>query len=199
MIEKIEQLDHELLLFINQMNSPVWDEIMWIISNKFIWFPIYLFLFVLVFRKTSVKEGVWFVVFFLLTVGLSDFIATHGFKETFERFRPSHHFVLGEMLHFYEFKPGEFYKGGQYGFVSGHATNSIAIALLFGFRLRNYFKYLFPILIFWALLVSYSRMYLGVHYPTDILGGLILGSIISSAMYYMYWRLILKPKIKQQE
>jgi undecaprenyl-diphosphatase len=186
MIEWIEKIDQELLLFINGLHNPFLDEIMWAISGKLIWFPLYIFLFILVFRKTPTKQSIWFVVFGLAAVGLADFTATFGFKEMIGRYRPSHHLVLGDMLHYYEFKPGEFYKGGIHGFVSGHATNSFAIAVMFSLRLRKHFKYITILMLLWATLVSYSRMHLGVHYPTDIIGGAILGTTISFIMYWIY-------------
>lgn len=190
MIEWIERIDHELLLFINGMHNPYLDEIMWAISGKLIWFPLYLFLFILVFRKTPTKQAIWFVVFGLAAVGLADFTATYGFKEMIARYRPSHHLVLGDLLHHYEIKPGEFYKGGIHGFVSGHATNSFAIAVMFSLRLRSHYKYITLILLSWAILVSYSRMYLGVHYPTDIIGGALLGTTIASIMYWIYKKVV---------
>lgn len=186
MIEWIEKIDQELLLFINGLHNPFLDEVMWAISGKLIWFPLYIFLFVLVFRKTPMKQSIWFVVFGLAAVGLADFTATFGFKEMIARYRPSHHTMLGDMLHYYEIKPGEFYKGGIHGFVSGHATNSFAIATMFSLHLRKHYRYVTLLLIFWAVLVSYSRMHLGVHYPTDILGGAILGTTISIIMYWLY-------------
>lgn len=196
MIEWIEKIDQELLLFINGLHTPVLDEIMWAISGKLIWFPLYLLLFILVFRKIPLKQSIWFVIFGLAAVGLADFTATFGFKEMIGRYRPSHHLTLGEMLHYYEIKPGEFYKGGIHGFVSGHATNSFAIATMFSLRLRKYYKYITLLLIFWAVLVSYSRMHLGVHYPTDIIGGAILGTTISMIMYWVYKK-VANPRLRE--
>lgn len=191
MIDWIEKIDQELLLFINGMHNPYLDEIMWAISGKLIWFPLYLLLFILVFKKTPLKQSIWFVFFGFAAVGLADFTATFIFKEGIARYRPSHHLVLGDLLHFYEIKPGEYYKGGIHGFVSGHATNSFAIAVMFILRLRKHFKYITILLLAWAIIVSYSRMYLGVHYPTDIIGGAILGSTISFVMYWFYKKVAL--------
>lgn len=186
MIEWLEQIDQQIILFINGMNHPVIDDVMWWISNKFFWFPFYLLLFILVYIKFSLREALLFTLFGFIAVGIADLIATHLFKEMIGRYRPSHNLEIGHLLNFYEFKPGEFYKGGQYGFVSGHATNSFVIALMFIQRLRNNYKWIMPVMIIWALLVCYSRIYLGVHYLSDIIGGILLGSLISLLMYRAY-------------
>lgn len=186
MIEWLEQIDQQIILFINGMNHPVIDDVMWWISNKFFWFPFYLLLFILVYIKFSLREALLFTLFGFIAVGIADLIATHLFKEMIGRYRPSHNLEIGHLLNFYEFKPGEFYKGGQYGFVSGHATNSFVIALMFIQRLRNNYKWIMPVMIIWALLVCYSRIYLGVHYLSDIIGGIFLGSLIALLMYRAY-------------
>jgi len=186
MIEWVEQFDHQLLLFINHAHAPWLDQIMWSISNKFVWFPLYLILFILVYLKYSWKHALIFTLLGFAAVGLADFTATFGIKEVVARYRPSHHPILGPQLHFYEFKPGEWYKGGQYGFVSGHATNSFVIAWMFILQLRHKFKYITPFLLIWAIVVCYSRMYLGVHYPSDIIGGTILGTAIAFLFHWMY-------------
>jgi undecaprenyl-diphosphatase len=188
MIEWLEHLDQEIILLINGFRHPVVDEIMWLISSKFLWFPFYIFLFVLVYIKFSLRSAILFTLFGFAAVGLADFLATFVFKEMIARYRPSHHLVLSEQLHFFEFKAGEYYQGGQYGFVSGHATNSFVIALMFIQRLGSTFKWVTPLLLIWAILVCYSRMYLGVHYLSDIIGGALLGSAIAWIFYTVYVR-----------
>lgn len=192
MIEWLKEIEQSILIGINGAHSPFLDYLMWWISNTPIWFPFYLFLFVLVYSKYSLKHAIWFTVFGLAAVGVADFTANFGFKHTIMRYRPSHHTTLGEQLRYYEFKPEEFYKGGQYGFISGHATNSFAIAVMFLQQLKGKIKYIVPILLLWAMLVSYSRMYLGVHYPTDIIGGAIWGSSIALLFHWVYRKTILK-------
>ncbi len=194
MIEWLEHLDQQLLIFINGLHTPALDDIMWIISSKFFWFPFYIFLFVLVYIKFSLRTAILFTLFGFAAVGLADFLATFVFKEMIARYRPSHNQNIGHLLHFYEFKPNELYKGGQYGFVSGHATNSFVIAMMFIQRLKSSFKWIAPFLILWALVVCYSRMYLGVHYLSDIIGGAILGTLIAFIFYRIYSRVTLKTK-----
>lgn len=194
MIDWIKEIDFNLVLAINGANSPFLDSLMWAISGKFIWFPMYLFLFILVYLKYSLNHAIWFTVFGIAAVGLSDFTSTHLFKEVIMRPRPSHTLILGDQLHFYQIKPGDLYKGGAYGFFSGHAANSTVIALMFIQQLRSKFKYITPILIFWVFLVCYSRIYLGVHFPTDILAGVIWGTSIALLFHWVYRKTILKPK-----
>jgi undecaprenyl-diphosphatase len=186
MIEWLEHLDQQILIFINGMHTPFFDDLMWYISSKFLWFPFYIFLFVLVYIKFSLRKAILFTLFGFAAVGLADFLATFVFKEMIARYRPSHNQNFGHLLNFYEFKPGELYKGGQYGFVSGHATNSFVIAMMFIQRLRSSFKWVAPVLLTWAVIVCYSRMYLGVHYLSDIIGGAMLGTFIALIFYRLY-------------
>lgn len=192
MIDWLKEIDQNILLAINGANSPALDVFMWWVSEKIVWFPLYLFLFILVYKKYSLKYAIWFTVFGFAAVGLCDFTTTHLFKYPIARYRPSHHLYIGELLHFYEYKPGHVYKGGMYGFVSGHSSNSTLIALMFIQQLRSYYKYITPLLILWVLLVVYSRMYLGVHYPSDIIGGMIWGSALAFGIHWIYRKVILK-------
>lgn len=182
----LEKIDAQLLVLINSLNSPFTDELMWLLTGKVIWFPLYLLLFYLVYRKTSIRVFIAYALIGFALVGLADFIATQGFKYNFARYRPSHNLNLEHLLHFYEIESGHYYQGGQYGFVSGHATNSTAIALYFSFILKQHYKYILGLLIIWVLIVCYTRMYLGVHYPTDILGGILLGTILSSLAFLLF-------------
>ena len=102
------------------------------------------------------------------------------FKDVFERLRPCHNPEITDLVHTLYGKCG-----GQYGFVSSHATNSFALAIFSGFLLKSKYKYILPLMLLWAALVSYSRIYVGVHYPADILGGMILGSIVGILVFWL--------------
>jgi undecaprenyl-diphosphatase len=181
MFELLRSYDAGLVRAVNGFNNPFLDDFMWFVSDKFIWFPLYAFLLYLVYR--TINNTKKFVIFFalgLITVGAADGIATYGFKKQIKRYRPSHHIELSQELHFYKQSNGQEYRGGQYGFVSGHATNSFAIAVFFGlFFLKRNKKWILVALLVWAALVAVSRLYLGVHYPSDLIGGAILGSMMA--------------------
>jgi undecaprenyl-diphosphatase len=174
MIETLEQWDHDLFLLLNGFHSEALDFIMWHVSGKLQWIPLYLFLLFVVFKKYG--KSVWvIVVAAAVTVAFADQFSVKLFKEVFERWRPCHNLDLQDLVHTVNNKCG-----GRFGFVSSHATNSFAIATLLGMFINR--KALI-LLLFWASLVSYSRVYLGVHYPLDILCGAILGVFISVAIY----------------
>jgi undecaprenyl-diphosphatase len=175
----LEKIDQSIVLAINEWHTPFLDEIMWIISSKLVWIPFYLFLIYLAAKKHTLKQTLFFTFLAILSVILSDVISTYCFKEVFLRYRPSHNLLLSDKLHFYENKPGEFYRGGQYGFISSHAANFFAIAVFVGYSLKNYYPKLLFTLISIASIVCFSRIYLGVHYLSDVFVGGIVGSTIA--------------------
>ena len=123
MIDFLEHIDRQILLFINGYNNPFTDVIMWVLSGKIIMIPLFL-LPILVLRKTYNWKGLVMVSLCIgLCILISDQLSVHLFKNVFMRYRPSHNLEIGPLLHYYEFKPGELYKGGQYGFISSHAAN----------------------------------------------------------------------------
>lgn len=188
MIEFLKSIDQEIVLFINGLNHPLLDELMWVISGRVIWFPLYIILFYLVYKKGNFKQ---FLIFFLsgiALVGLTDFIVTHGFKYPIGRYRPSHNLTIGHLLHFYQITPTDLYKGGQYGFVSGHAANSTAIALYFSLELKKHYPKLPIFLALWVAIICISRIYLGVHYLSDLIGGIIVGTILTLMMRFFIKR-----------
>ena len=119
------------------------------------------------------------------TIGLSDLTAKYCFKEIFQRFRPSHNLILKDQLTFLNKPDGTFYIGGLYGFISSHACNMFALSFLFYKYIKNKFPKSFWLLLFWASLISFSRIYLGVHYPSDVIVGGIVGIVIAQFLYYL--------------
>ena len=190
MLERLIHIDTEILLAINACHAPWADTLMWIISAKTTWIPLYLLLIVLLVYRyrqpapTTVKwlQKVPACVVMILTivaaVGLADFIASGILKDWVARPRPSRVPELEGVLHLVNG-----YKSGRYGFVSSHAANTMACGLLFSLIWRK--KITTISLMLWVAANCYSRMYLGVHYPLDILGGLIVGALVAIGAYVL--------------
>ena len=181
MLERLLQIDTDLLLTINAWHSPWADTLMWIISAKTTWIPLYLLLIgLLVYRYRqpsshpryswikTIPTCVIMIVVIALAVGMADFIASGILKPLVARPRPTRVPDLEGVIHLVNG-----YRSGKYGFVSSHAANTMACALLFSLIWRK--KITTFLLMLWVAANCYSRMYLGVHYPLDILGGLIVG------------------------
>ena len=199
MIDKLIHIDTEILLAINGWHAPWVDTLMWIISAKATWIPLYLLLIGLLvwrYRKPAMTSVKWLqrvpacvvmIVVIGLAVGAADFIASGILKELVARPRPTRVPELEGVLHLVNG-----YKSGRYGFVSSHAANTMAVALLFSLIWRN--KIATVGLMLWVAANCYSRMYLGVHYPTDILGGLMVGALVAVVVYAMLVRYRLVEK-----
>lgn len=191
-METLEAIDRSIVLAINGMNSPLMDELMWIISGRLIWIPLYLFLLFLFYKIYGLKKMFLFLICAIVTVALTDLISVHLFKNVFERYRPSHHALLTEKLHFYTLDNGDLYKGGQFGFVSSHASNFLAIATFSLLAIRNNYRFLLPLLTISGILILYSRIYLGVHYLSDVLVGAALGFTVAYLMYRFVFSVLIK-------
>ena len=185
-IEKIEQIDRQLLFAVNGANSPLFDTIMWWVSKPAFGIPFYLLFVFLLYKYFGWKSTLIIVLSTGAAVGLADLSAKYLFKEMFERFRPSQNLEIKEQLHYVNN-----YHGGMYGFVSSHAANMFSIALLLGLWLKKKIKYSLHLLLIWAALIGYSRIYLGVHYPSDVLFGALLGMLIAFPIY----KLTIKAKL----
>lgn len=187
MIDTLIQWDKELFLLINSWHSGFWDVVMWNISKKFNWIPLYaLFLYwVIRFYK---KEAVWIIVALVVVIAASDLVSVHGFKNVFERLRPCHDPELNGLVHIVNDKCG-----GWFGFYSSHASNHFAVAVFFALLFKERFRYFTALILFWAALVSYSRIYLGVHFPGDVIAGALIGSLIGWLGYVSLFKL--RPSI----
>ncbi len=183
MIEFLESIDVAIVQFVNGLNTPFLDEVMWIISGRLTWVPLYVLLIYLAIRQSGWKIGVLFFFGAVLSVVLADFVSTQGMKEVIQRYRPSHNLAIKDHLHFYQIGWGDYYRGGMYGFVSSHAANFFAITTFSISFLIDYKKWLNPLLIGIAVLVSFSRIYLGVHYFSDVFVGGVVGMLIALLVY----------------
>jgi undecaprenyl-diphosphatase len=171
MIEKLNQFDTELFLFLNGLHNDFFDLVMYYASDRFVWIPLYAVLIYFIIRNHRKRS--WLIILLVvLVITASDQLSVF-LKNYFERPRPCHQEQLWEAIHTVRNKCG-----GAYGFVSSHAANTFALAfyLIPFFKQRNRFFSIF--IIFWAVFISYSRIYLGVHFPGDVLFGALLGMII---------------------
>jgi len=172
MIETLIAWDKELFLFLNGFNNGFWDVVMTWLSNKFFWIPLYA-LFIYWIIRDHRKDAVWIILSVVLLVVISDQVSVHGFKNVFLRLRPCHDPELEGLVHIVNGKCG-----GRYGFYSSHASNHFALAVFFSILFSNKFRFITPVLLGWAAIVSYSRIYLGVHFPVDVLAGAVMGILI---------------------
>lgn len=173
--EYINHTDQQLFLFLNGMHCSFLDGVMWEVSKKTIWIPFYAVL--VFFMARERKWNFWITAIAIgLTILISDQVADL-IKDTVQRYRPTHDPVIGSMVHFLHN-----YQGGSYGFVSSHASNCFAIA---SFTALFFKRCWFTVVIFmWAILVSYSRIYLGVHYPMDVFCGGLVGLAAGGLLFF---------------
>lgn len=171
MLESLLDMDQSLLLWMNSFHTTLGDVFMPIYTDKLLWIPLYLCL-VFYFYKSYGKKVWWILLIFVLCVGCADFISSSIIKPWVARLRPSQVKELEGVLHIVNG-----YRSGRFGFVSSHAANTMVVATLFTLLTRDTLNSV--VLFLWCLLNCYSRIYLGVHYPGDIVGGLVLGGIIA--------------------
>ena len=185
-METLLRLDTELFLFFNGLHAPWADRFVYVISQVWCWIPLYLLLIFLIFKFYR-KKGWKVLLFFLLAIILSD-QTCNLVKNSVCRLRPSHTEAIAEDIHLVQKLDGRLYYGGKYGFPSAHAANSMSLAFLVIFFLSKGKRWVIALALAWSLLMAYTRLYLGVHYPLDILCGFLLGSCFAFLMSILYRR-----------
>lgn len=178
MIEKIKEWDTELFLFLNQLHIPMMDIAMYWITDRWFWFPFYGLIIFLLIKKFRM-QGVWMVLTIIVAVALADQAASSFFKPYFSRYRPCHEVELQPIVHVVRGC------GGQYGFVSSHAATTFSFAMIMWLLVRQTFRHIY-FLFAWAAIVSYSRIYVGVHYPLDLVFGSMVGMSCALIGYLLY-------------
>ncbi len=180
--DSLLRFDEQLFLQINGMNNPWWDTAMLFFTRKETWIPLYVALFWLIIRNYGRRS--WLILIFLaIGVVVSD-QGTGIIKEIIGRLRPGYNEQIGNLTHIV------LRKGGTYGFPSTHAANTFFVLAFTGYLFRN--RITFTVLLLWALLVSYSRIYTGAHFPLDIAAGWIFGLLTG----WLFYRLLVIAELK---
>lgn len=183
------EIDKRLLLFLNGWHNPFLDSAMLLLTETFVWAPFFaIMIFLLI--KTYAKSSIWIFLGITLTILLCDQITSGFMKPFFARLRPSHEPSLEGIVHLVNN-----YRGGLYGFASSHAANTFGVAVFIWLCLKKYYRWIW-LAFFWALLMTYTRVYLGVHYPSDILVGAIIGMLVGWLSFEASFYLLNKNKKK---
>jgi undecaprenyl-diphosphatase len=179
MLDQLLQYDEALFLFLNNLGTPSWDEFWRIVTEKWSSIPLYALLLFLVFKKLGLKASLIVMVCAAVMITASDQLANLFKYVLFKRPRPCRVEGIQEVMRFVA-------DGcGRYGYFSAHAASSMAAAVFIGLLLKSYYKYLPFLMLFWAVFVAYSRIYLGVHYPLDIITGMFFGAWIGYGIYHL--------------
>lgn len=183
MLEKIKELDTQLLVYLNSLGSETYDKFWLIITSQLNWTPFFLLLFYLIYKKVGGKQTLFIVLFIAVLLTFTDQV-TNLFKYNFQRLRPCNNPEINTIIRVVQVRK-------SFSFFSGHAANTMAVATFLFLVLRRYFKYL-GFLFLWPLIFAYSRIYLGLHYPGDILTGYFFGALFGFLLYLVYRKL--KPQ-----
>jgi undecaprenyl-diphosphatase len=172
-LDELLELDTKLLLYLNGLGSPSWDFIWLYLSRTLSWItlPIYGLSLILSYRLFGIKKVVFISILALIMLSSTEYLSIFT-KESIARLRPCYNPEIKDLI-----RTVPKYCGGKFSYFSAHAINSFAFASFFALLLKNRLKYVPVALIIWAFLVSYSRIYLGVHYPLDVLTGILLGIV----------------------
>lgn len=177
MLDQLLQYDKEFFLFLNNLGNPSWDTFWLVITNKLTFIPLYAILLFLVYKRLGLKTLLLIVAVVAIMIAFTDQI-TNLFKYIIvKRPRPCREDELQGIMRF--IAP----RCGRYGFFSGHSANSMVAAVFAGLLLKPYYKKLIFVLLFWSAAVAYSRIYVGVHYPLDIICGMAFGAIAGFGFY----------------
>jgi undecaprenyl-diphosphatase len=186
MIEKLLALDTQLFIYLNGLGSETYDGLWLIITKQTNWIPFFLLLFYFIYKKLGIKQTGYLLLFVAFLVLATDQI-TNLFKYTVQRARPCNNPDINSIIRIVQVRH-------SFSFFSGHAANTMAVTTFLYFIFKKQFKFL-GLLFLWPLIFAYSRIYLGLHYPLDILSGYLCGFITGFLMYRAYQWALEKGKI----
>lgn len=177
MIDFLNNIDTQILLFFNSIHTPLLDNFFWIVTGKYVWIPMYATALLILLKGFSTRQAIALAIGVVLAITMADQLCASVIRPLCERMRPANlNNPLSEFIHVVND-----YRGGRYGFPSCHAANSFALATIMALIVR--YRRFTCFIIGWAILNSYSRIYLGVHYPGDLLVGAVIGSTCAALCY----------------
>ena len=180
MLDFFTDLDTQLMLFLNGWHTPYWDNFMWLYSSKWVWLPFYAAFVFVILRNFKWRVSALIFVAVFLTIFFADQITATLLRPIFHRLRPCN--LDNPLSQFIHVVAND--RGGAYGFPSAHAANAFGFAFFFHYLFRR--SWLSLLLFAWALMMCYTRIYLGRHYPGDLLTGAMVGFVSASLSYYMF-------------
>jgi undecaprenyl-diphosphatase len=172
MLDSVIQLDKELFLFLNNLGGASWDGFWLFVTNKWSSIPLYLVLAYVAYNVLGLRQTLVLLVAVALLILVTDQLANF-FKYGVQRLRPCYDPEVSEVMRLVKSSCG-----GKYGYFSAHAANSAAIAFFFSYLLGKTHRYLLVFLCVWAVAIAYSRIYIGVHFPLDVLSGMAIGVLM---------------------
>ena len=192
-METLSNIDSDLFLFLNGLHTDWMDKVMVLLTDMWAWFPLYLLLIYWAIRQYG-KRCWWIILAVVLVVLCTDQLASHVCKPVFQRLRPCYNADFQDLIHL-----PKGMAGGKYGFVSSHAANTFGIAAFLTPALRKYRPWTAIVLYLWAFISSYSRIYIGYHYPGDILCGAILGILIGLILWKAFQLIVVRKLWKSEQ
>ncbi len=189
MLEELARMDKEVFLFLNNLGSLEWDAFWMFLTNKWSAIPLYVLLLILSFKQYGKKKMIFLIITVILLITVTDQLSNF-FKYGVQRLRPCYDPEISHLMRLVKD-----HCGGKFGYFSAHAANTSALALFFAFLFRSVYKYVILFLIIWAAFVSYSRIYIGVHFPLDVITGMGVGVLFGWLFAKLYIFAIHKYRI----